>query len=41
MTPGDLLVEEDCERLEFSPKRGYAKTMEVAARTMAAMQGDG
>jgi hypothetical protein len=36
-----VLVEEDCELLAFRPKGEYAKTMEVAARNMAAMQGDG
>jgi hypothetical protein len=37
--PGhNVVVEEDCEVVEFSPKGEYQKTMEVAARNMAAMQ---
>jgi hypothetical protein len=37
--PGhNVAVEEDCEVVEFSPKGEYQKTMEVAARNMAAMQ---
>jgi hypothetical protein len=33
-----MLVEEDCEIVEFSPKGEYKKTTEVAARNMEAMQ---
>jgi hypothetical protein len=33
-----VVVEEDCEIVEFSPKGEYQKTMEVAARNMAAME---
>ena len=38
LVPGHVVViEEDCELVEFSPKGEYQKTMEVAARNMAAM----
>jgi hypothetical protein len=36
LSPGhNLVIEEDSESLEFSPKGEYQKTMEVAARNMA------
>jgi hypothetical protein len=36
LPPGhNVLIEDDCELLEFSPKGEYQKTMEVAARNMA------
>jgi hypothetical protein len=39
LPPGhSMLVEEDCEIVEFSPKGEYKKTTEVAARNMEAMQ---
>jgi hypothetical protein len=39
LAPGhNVLVEEDSEIVEFSPKGEYQKTMEVAARNMAALQ---
>ena len=39
MPPGHTtVVEEDVELIEFSPRGEYQKTMEVAARNMAAMQ---
>ena len=39
LPPGhNVLVEEDCEVVEFSPKGEYQKTMEVVARNMKAMQ---
>jgi hypothetical protein len=42
LPPGHtVVIEEDCEMLEFSPKGEYQKTMEVAARNMAAMQAAG
>ena len=38
LAPGhNVVVEEDCEIVEFSPKGEYQKTMEVATRNMAAM----
>lgn len=38
LPPGhNVMAEEDCEVVEFSPKGEYQKTMEVAARNMAAM----
>ena len=38
LVPGHItVIEEDCELVEFSPKGEYQKTMEVAARNMAAM----
>lgn len=40
LEPGHVPVfEEDTEVLEFSPKMEYQKTIEVAARNIAAMQG--
>jgi quercetin dioxygenase-like cupin family protein len=40
LEPGHVPVfEEDTEVLEFSPKIEYQKTIEVAARKIAAMQG--
>ena len=42
LAPGhNVVTEEDCEIVEFSPKGEYQKTMEVAARNMAAMQQGG
>lgn len=42
LRPGhNVLVEEDCELVEFSPRGEYQKTMEVAARNMQAMQRGG
>ena len=39
MAPGHLpAVEEDAELVEFSPRGEYQKTMEVAARNLAAKQ---
>jgi len=39
LAPGhNVVVEEDCEIVEFSPKGEYQKTMAVAARNMAAME---
>jgi len=39
MPPGhSVVVEEDCEIVEFSPKGEYQKTMEVAARNMEDIQ---
>ena len=39
LPPGhNVIFEEDCEVVEFSPKGEYQKTMEVAARNMAAKQ---
>jgi hypothetical protein len=36
LAPGhNVVTEEDCEIVEFSPKGEYQKTMEVAARNMA------
>ena len=36
LPPGhNVVIEDDCELLEFSPKGEYQKTMEVAARNMA------
>jgi len=38
LPPGhNVLVEEDCEIVEFSPKGEYQKTMEVATRNMETM----
>lgn len=38
LAPGhNVMMEEDCEIVEFSPKGEYQKTMEVATRNMAAM----
>jgi hypothetical protein len=38
LPPGhNVLVEEDCEIVEFSPKGEYQKTTEVTARNMEAM----
>jgi len=34
----NVVAEEDCEIVEFSPKGEYQKTMEVAARNMEKMQ---
>jgi hypothetical protein len=40
MSPGHTTAfDEDTEVIEFSPKGLYQKTLEVAARNMAAMQG--
>jgi hypothetical protein len=42
LAPGhNLVAEEDCEIVEFSPRGEYQKTMEVAARNMAAMEQGG
>ena len=39
LAPGhNVVTEEDCEIIEFSPKGEYRKTMEVAARNMEKMQ---
>lgn len=39
LPPGhNVVVEEDCESVEFSPKGAYQRTMEVAARNMEALQ---
>jgi mannose-6-phosphate isomerase-like protein (cupin superfamily) len=42
LPPGHIpVVEKDSEVVEFSPKGEYQKTMEVAARNMAALQKKG
>jgi len=42
LAPGhNVLVEEDCEMVEFSPKGEYQKTMKVIARNMESMQRGG
>jgi hypothetical protein len=39
LAPGhNVIAEEDCEILEYSPKGEYQKTMEVAERNMAVME---
>jgi len=39
LPPGhNVVIENDCESLEFSPKGEYQKTMEVAARNMAGLK---
>lgn len=41
LPPGhNVLVEEDCEIVEFSPKGEYQQTMAVATRNMAALSQD-
>ena len=37
---GGVVIEEDTELVEFSPKGEYQKTLEVAQRNVAAMQED-
>ncbi len=42
MTPGhNVVMEEDCEMVEFSPKGENLKMMEVVGRNMAAMKQGG
>jgi len=39
LAPGhNIVVEEDCERVEFSPQHDYERTLQAIARNMEAAQ---